>query len=141
MIMTNLSIISRYSRTFFERRLSEYHIGFTEQLILMYLCKCSAVNQETISKHFMLDKGAVAKALNKLEKKDYIIRCDNPDNKREKLITISDHGRSILSYMTEELQEWHNYLFEGLSNDDINQFAETIEKMSINAVKVINQSS
>ncbi len=141
MIMTNLSIISRYSRTFFERRLSEYQIGFTEQLILMYLCTCDAVNQETIARHFMLDKGSVAKTLYKLEKKNYITRCNNPDNQREKLITISEHGRSILSLMTEELQQWHNYLFDGLSKDEIDQFTATIEKMSRNAVKIIGRSS
>ncbi len=138
MFMTNLSIISRYSRTYFERKLSEIHVGFTEQLILMYLNKSDVINQENIAKHFLLDKGAIAKALNKLEEKEYIIRMDNPNNRREKLISITDKGQSIIQYMNRELQEWHDYLFEGLSKEEIEQFSATVGKISANAAKVIH---
>ena len=138
MFMTNLSIISRYSRTYFERKLNEIHVGFTEQLILMYLNKSDAINQENIAKHFLLDKGAIAKALNKLEEKEYIIRMDNPNNRREKLISITDKGQSIIQYMNRELQEWHDYLFEGLSQEEIEQFSATVAKISANAAKVIH---
>lgn len=139
MIMADLSIIGRYSRTYFERRLSEINVGFTEQLILMHLYKCESINQESIAKHFMLDKGAIAKTLSKLEEKDFITRKDNPNNKREKLITITPKGQSIIGYMDEELQEWHNYLFKGLSTEDIKQFTTIVEKISANAVNAINR--
>ena len=139
MFMTNLSIISRYSRTFLERRLKEYNIGFSEQLIMLYLCKCDIVNQDTIAKHFMLDKGAVAKALNKLEKKEFIVRTDNPRNKREKLISITVKGKSVTGYMSVELEEWHKYLFKGLSKEDIDLFNKIVDKMSENAANIINE--
>lgn len=138
MIMTDLSILSRYSRTFFERRLAENNIGFTEHQIILYLCKIDSVNQDTIAKHFMLDKGAVAKALSKLENKEFIQRTDNPDNKREKLISITPSGQSKFEYLTKELQEWHEVLFQGMSSEEINQFGRIISIMSSNAVKAIN---
>lgn len=138
MFITDLSILSRYSRTFFERRLSDINIGFTEQLILMYLCKSDTVNQDTIAKHFMLDKGAIAKTLNKLEEKELITRSDNPNNKREKLISITPKTQEIIGQVDEELKEWHKCLFEGLERDEIDQLTKTISKISANAVKVIN---
>ena len=46
---------------FLERRLSEINVGYTEHSILMYLNQCDTLNQGQIAKHFMLDKGAVAK--------------------------------------------------------------------------------
>jgi DNA-binding MarR family transcriptional regulator len=139
--MTDLSILSRYSRTFFERRLADNNIGFTEHQIIMYLCKSDTVNQDTIAKHFMLDKGAVAKALSKLESKEIIQRTDNPNNKREKLISITPSGQSQIEYLTKELQEWHDVLFQGLSSEEINQFGRIISKMSSNAVNVINNKN
>lgn len=141
MIMTDLSILSRYSRTFFERRLTENNIGFTEHQIIMYLCKADTVNQDTIAKHFMLDKGAVAKALSKLENKEMIQRIDNPDNKREKLISITPTGQSKIGNLTKELQEWHNVLFQGLSSEEINQFGHIISIMSSNAANTINNKN
>lgn len=138
MIMNDISILSRYSRTFFERRLSEINVGFTEQLILMYLCKCDSVNQDTIAKYFMLDKGAIAKTLNKLEEKAFITRTDNPNNKREKLISITKNSKDIIVDINKELREWHNYLFTGLNEEEIDQFTSIIKKISINAANVIN---
>lgn len=139
MFMANLSIISRYSRTFFERRLSEINIGFTDQMIMMYLCECNMVNQESIAKHFMLDKGAIAKALTKLEDNNYITREDNPNNKREKLISITDKGKNMIGYITNELNEWHSYLFRGLSQAEIDQFNNIVGKIALNAADVINE--
>ena len=138
MFITDLSILSRYSRTYFERRLQEINIGFTEQLILLYLYKCESVNQEKIAKHFMLDKGAIAKTLNKLEKKEFITRVDNPSSKREKLISITQNAKEIMGYVNEELLFWHNCLFEGLNPEDIQEFNRILEIMSANAINVIN---
>lgn len=139
MIMTDLSIISRFSRTFFERKLSESNVGFTEHMIMMYLCKRDTVNQDTIAKHFKLDKGAVAKSLNKLESKEYIQRTDNPNSKREKLIMVTQSGQEKMDYLTKELQIWHNNLFQGLSQEEIDQFNKTISKLSANAVDMLNR--
>jgi len=138
MFITDLSILSRYSRIFFERRLREINIGFTEQLILLYLYKCESVNQEKIAKHFMLDKGAIAKTLNKLEKKEFITRVDNPSSKREKLISITQNAKEIMGYVNEELLFWHNCLFEGLNPEDIQEFNRILGTMSANAINVIN---
>ncbi len=141
MFITDLSILTRYSRTFFERRLRDINIGFNEQLILQYLYKCENVNQDTIAKHFMLDKGSIAKTLNKLEKKNLINRLDNPNNKREKLIIITKDAKKIMGQVGEELQIWHEYLFEGITKEEIAEFNRILSKMSANAVKVIDGRS
>lgn len=137
MLMTNLSILSRLSRTFCERKLCDTNIGFTEQSILQFLSKSDNVNQDTIVKHFMLDKGSVAKTLNKLEEKDLINRTDNPNNKREKLITITELGKSYSRTCQNEIRELHSFLFEGLSTEEIKQFSKTIEIMTQNAIKAV----
>lgn len=139
MYMTSLSIITRYSRTFFERRLSTVKLGFTEHIILMHVTNHDLLNQEQIARHFMIDKGAIAKALGKLEKKNYITRTDNPNNKREKLIQITELGGSLIEFLKEELLFWNNCLFEGLSTDEIEMFISTSGKIADNAVKTMNE--
>jgi DNA-binding MarR family transcriptional regulator len=113
------------------------NIGFTEQTILKFLSKGEVVNQDTIAKHFMLDKGAVAKTLSKLEEKDLILRTDNPSNKREKLITITELGRNKSQTYYDEVKELHSFLFEGLSKEEIEQFTKITEKITQNAIKAI----
>lgn len=137
MFIADTSIIIRYSRIYFERSLSKFHVGFNEHHILMYLSSCDSVNQDTIAKYFMIDKGAIAKTLNKLELKEFITRVDNPNNKREKIISLTKKGKSMIDHLNQCLDEWHNLLFQGLSNSEIEQITNYTEKISANAVKAI----
>lgn len=137
MLMTNLSILTRLSRIFCERKLNDMNIGFTEQSILQFLSDQDNVNQETIVKHFMLDKGSIAKTLSKLEEKALIHRADNPNNKREKLITITELGREYSSTYQNELHELHSFIMEGLTAEEINEFTRIIDIMAQNAIKAV----
>ena len=135
MLMNNLSIIVRNSRTFCEHRLREFDIGFPEQIILMYLSEYGKVNQEDISKYFRIDKGAIAKTSGKLEEKGFVERKENPDDKREKLIQLSEKGRETIQTMRAILEEWNSLYLEGLSEEDIRQFERITGIMAENTTK------
>lgn len=137
MLMTNLSILTRFSRIFCERKLNDMNIGFTEQSILKFLSDQDNVNQEMIAKHFMLDKGSIAKTLSKLEEKALINRTDNPNNKREKLITITELGKENSRSYQDEIRELHSFIMEGLTAEEINEFTRIIEIMAKNAIKAV----
>jgi len=136
MLMNSLSIIVRHSRTFCEHRLTHFDIGFPEQVILMYLSENRKVSQDEIAKYFMIDKGAIAKSVGKLEEKDYIERYENPEDKREKLILLSAKGKKILAYMKNILEEWNVNFMKGLTEDDIRQFKRIADIMANNATNI-----
>lgn len=135
--MYNMSIIVRYCRSFTERKLREYDLTFGEQVIVMYLSVHENVNQDTISKTYMIDKGMVAKILNKLEKKGFIIRLQNPDNKRENIISLTQRGTDILHHMSVALKEWNEILYEGMSKEDIACVERLTEKMKENVANYL----
>lgn len=117
--MDNMSIIVRYCRTFAERKLKEFDLSFGEQVIIMFLSQHENVNQDTISKRYMIDKGMIAKTLNKLEQKGFIMRKQNPNNKRENIISLTQKGTDILNNMGDILKEWNEILYEGMSEEEI----------------------
>ena len=136
-IMNNFSIIVRYSRIFCERKGVEYGIGFPEQIILMYLTEHGPVNQDTIARHYMIDKGAITKTVSKLEEKGFIERRENPDDKREKILTISDKGNGAMSGMGTNLEEWYKVIFDGISPQEIEMTQKIVDKMAANAIKAV----
>jgi MarR family transcriptional regulator for hemolysin len=140
MVINNLSIIARHTRIFIERKLQDFDIGYTEEVIIMFLLGKQNINQESIAKHFMLDKGAIAKTMNKLEEKEMIQRYENPENKREKLISLTEKGENIVKHINIIMDEFHNNIFEGLSESDIKQLANYIEIMSTNISKTTNKN-
>lgn len=118
MFMNDISIISRQMRVFVERRMSEFNLGFPELRILMFLDGCESSNQEQIATHFKVDKGSIAKSVGKLEDKQLIARSVNPDNKREKVITLNAEGRKALGTMTELFGLWSAQVYDGIDDAD-----------------------
>ena len=135
LLMNSLSIIVRYGRMFAERKMQNINLGFPEQVILMYISRFDHINQDTISQYFLLDKGAIAKTVSKLDEKGYIRREQNPDNKRENSISLTEKGFSVLQDMTKSLDEWDRMIFDGLSEEEIQQFQRTTETIAANVAK------
>jgi len=135
--MSNLSIIVRGSQVYSTRKLSDYGINSAEEYILMYLMGHKEQNQESIAKFFMLDKGSVARSLQKLESKGFISRKINDENQREKVITLTEKALSLQVVLNELLVEWRRAMYEGLTDEEILVFEKMTEKVADNITKIL----
>ncbi|MDF2941292.1 MAG: transcriptional regulator, MarR family [Herbinix sp.] len=138
MLIHNLSIITRYSNIFTMRRLQKFEIGYAEYGILIYLVTNEKANQDSIAQYYMIDKGAIAKTIKKLENKNYINRQTNKRNQREKLITLTATGKSIIDEMKSLQNEWNDILSSGITEEELNLFTDIAMKISKNATNHIN---
>lgn len=131
-VLNNLSIIVRNSKTYSERCLKDYELNFPEQVILMYLCAHSGVNQDTLVKHFQLDKGSIAKTVTKLKQKGYISKQRNPENERENLLSLTAKGEEIITQMNAILSSWFTILYQDITQEEIHCIEQLTEKMMQN---------
>jgi MarR family transcriptional regulator for hemolysin len=139
MMMCNFSAIIRAGHIFAARKLKHIEISGAEHPILMFLGRNSNTNQEAIAKYFLIDKGAVAKSLAKLEEKGLVQRLINPQNHREKVILLSDRGKEHLKEMKEVLDEWNGLLFKDLSQEEMECFEAIVNKMAKNVAVITNK--
>jgi DNA-binding MarR family transcriptional regulator len=137
MFMSDMSIIVRSGHVFASRLLKKYDISGGEQPILMYLAGNSNVNQDSISKYFMVDKGSIAKSLAKLEEKGFVQRETNRENQREKFISLTEKGQESIDHMGKFLDTWDNLLFKGISEEDKQLLGKIINKIANNAVEAL----
>ena len=137
MLMSNLSIIVRGSQVYCSRKLSDYGINAAEEYILMYLMGHRDANQDSVAKFFMLDKGTVARSLQKLESKGFIIRKINDDNQREKVITLTENALNLKQVLNELLVDWRSAMFDGLSDEEIMAFEKAVNKVAENITRII----
>jgi len=103
----------------------------------MYLMGHKEQNQESIAKFFMLDKGSVARSLQKLESKGFISRKINDENQREKVITLTEKALSLQVVLNELLVEWRRAMYEGLTDEEILAFEKMTEKVADNITKIL----
>lgn len=136
--MDNFEVIVRYWRNFTEKRLKEFDLTFGEQIIIIFLSKYEKVNQETISKRYMIDKGMVAKTLTRLEDKGFIKREQNPNNKRENIISLTQKSVCIMSDINTIFDEWNKILYGEMSKADIECVKRLTGKMAENITKYLD---
>lgn len=139
MLMRDLSIIVRQMRVFAERNLASMNIGFPEQVILMYLTEHECMNQEQIAAYFEIDKGAVAKTLDKLEEKALISRHVDPSDKRKKLVALSAQAEELLTNMGQAYQDWSRRVCFGISAKEMAQLEKNIAIMAHNSSVLIGE--
>lgn len=136
--MDNLEVIIRYWRSFTEKRLKEFNLTFGEQIIIMFLSKNENINQETISKRYMIDKGMIAKTLTRLEDKGFILREQNPNNKRENIISLTEKSAYIIDDINAIYNEWSKILYDEMSEEDIDSVKRLTSKMAKNVSEYLD---
>jgi DNA-binding MarR family transcriptional regulator len=131
--MNDLSIIMRQMCVYAERHLAEFELGFPEMVVIMHLADKGPSNQETIARTFEVDKGAISKTIAKLEAKGLVTRQVNPDNRREKLVTLDASSQPILQKMRTELVAWDDAVFAGISDADRQTLQSALTLMAANS--------
>ena len=132
MLHRDLSIVARGSAILFSRRLAAIGISAPEFFLLLYLYEKDRPRQEDIVDFFMLDKGTIARTLQKLENKGFIIRTIDQLDQRKKFIQLTDKGYSIKDICINLVHKWHEIVLKDISAQDIEVFERVLRTMAIN---------
>ena len=133
MFLKNISAISRYGYIYAHRNLKNIDITGSEHAVIIYLSKHDCVNQDRISEFLMLDKGSIAKTLANLEEKNFITRTVNSQNRREKIISLTEYGKSAVDMVLNIAEEWQSNVLDGLTLQERDVFYRLSEKIAHNA--------
>lgn len=137
MFMRDISAIVRHMRTFAEREMSEFGIGFPEQLILMYLSSQNGITQGQIARAFDIDRAAIAKSAAKLEQKGYITRSTNINSKREKLLFLTPAASDAIDAMATSFTRWEQVAFEGTDSSERAVTDAVMERVAFNTATLL----
>lgn len=132
MFLSDISIVVRKMRTFAEKSLSEYDLGFPEQLVLMHLTAHGTSNQESIAASLDIDKGAITKTIAKLEAKGYVVRELNPNNRREKIVALTNNAQPAINALKQSFDSLQETIFKGLSAEEIAQTSSGLARIAAN---------
>ncbi|MEL4106438.1 MarR family transcriptional regulator [Oscillospiraceae bacterium WX1] len=135
MLHSDLSIIARGSETFMSRCLGDFGITAAEVILLIYLYGHDNSRQEDLAEYFMLDKGTIAKTLQKLEKKEIIERIVNKEDQREKVSCLTDKGYALQDVCTDLVRLWHETMFQGITAEEGKIFERTVHKIAANVTE------
>jgi DNA-binding MarR family transcriptional regulator len=129
----------------FSRESLNNKINMTELIIMKEIVNNTTMSNENVEisdlkKYLSLSKGAISQSLSSLEKKGYINRKENENNRRSIIVTLTDNGRKIMKDHYSQFTDKIEKIVERLGEDNVKQLIKIVNKMT-EISNEINQES
>ncbi len=96
---------------------------------LMEIHKRKNLSQDDLANIFGQSKGTIAKALRKLEEKEYVERKIDENNRRKYILKTTRKGEELAILLTEDLEKWERTVgIDKLDEKTKNQLREIARK-------------
>lgn len=113
------SVLYRKNQLYLNQALKPFDLSSSEMLILHRLCTHGECSQEEVASHLMIDKAAITRAVQSLEKKGWLTRSRSETDKRafilKPLQKSYGHQTEFLSIMS----YWTEFLTDGMSREEV----------------------
>lgn len=124
-------LISSYG-SYYESNFKDKDLTLKEFSVLLRIRFQEVATQHDLVKLFKVSGAYIAKLLRKFEDKNYIIRKEDPENRRKKLVEMTDEGIKKTDEIIEVIQNWEDKVTASISEDEIKTLKEILFKIIMN---------
>jgi DNA-binding MarR family transcriptional regulator len=128
--MINVGVTWFTAEPVFNRMLSKYRLTGTSFNVLEILRGARAPLQPSaIADHMLITRGGMTKALDALEKLDYVRRLPHPSDRRKLLVEITESGTGAMNELLLRLHADEKEWFDVLTPDEQQTFIELMGRV------------
>ncbi|HHY15963.1 MAG TPA: MarR family transcriptional regulator [Firmicutes bacterium] len=130
MLMQDLVLIAKSAQSFIQAHRAVLGLTGIEQTVCMYIYLHHHTNQERLAKALLMDKGNVAKMMASLENEGFLSREENPDNRRENIVSLTPKGTELIKEMVQLCAGWEEMVLQDVSIQEAEIFRNVCSKIS-----------
>ena len=123
-------LISSYG-SYYESNLKDNDLTLKEFSVLLRIRFQGVATQHDLVELFKVSGAYIAKLLRKFEDHGYIARKEDPENRRKKLVKMTDDGIKKTDELIEIIQNWEDKVTAGISEDEIKTLKEILFKITM----------
>lgn len=123
-------LISSYG-SYYESNLKDNDLTLKEFSVLLRIRFQGVATQHDLVELFKVSGAYIAKLLRKFEDNGYIARKEDPENRRKKLVKLTDDGIKKTDELIEVIQNWEDKVTAGISEDEIKTLKEILFKITM----------
>lgn len=86
------------------------------------------LSQEQMAELLVLDKAAVARGVSQLEEQGYLVREINEQNRRQKLVSLTETGQKLGERLCDVLRKSANLLLQDFSSEEKDLLVKLMDK-------------
>lgn len=130
----HIGFVSQALRNNITKRFNDngFDITFAQWPMLVTLWHFEDLSQNAVSKMMQRDKTSVARMLSGMEKHSLISRKIDPNDRRNKLINLTDKGKELVSQLVPIMHNFVDDMCLGMSNEEINTLNLLLDKIFTN---------
>lgn len=136
-IHNQFSIIYRHGKMIHDKALRCFGLTGQQMGYMKMIHDNPGISQEEIVRMTRMDKGAVAKSIRDMADKGYVIRNQNPDDKRAYCLYLTGKAEEICSEGDRHSREFEKRLTEGMSEEEVENFGILLGKIIANMEKIM----
>ena len=97
------------------------------------------VTQDYLSARLVIDKGTTARAIQQLEKKGFVSRRINPENRRQNLVSATDKAHAVADSLIATLTCAAESFVQGFTQTEKERVLDFMDRMLANAQHTVNR--
>lgn len=113
-----LFIFHKNHKTFLNNALEEYDLNLIQVLCMLRIYNEENLNQKDLSDSLYITKGAITKAIKKLESNGIVIREQSEEDKRHNILKLSQKGKDLIPILEKINNEWEEKMGLNELDDD-----------------------
>lgn len=119
--------------------LEDSALTFHQVYVLKVISAKSSINLTTLCRELHLSKGAMSLTLNKLVEGGYVLRCENPVDRRNRNFTLTEKGKEIMKITNEKIMEALCRLTGNLTEEELEDIRNSLSKLNASMYNAIRQ--
>lgn len=133
-IAVDLNIAGCKLKQYTAAMLKQQNIDLTpEQFLLIdLLWNQGPLSQQELADQMQKDKNSITKLVDAIERKGFVVRRQNPDDRRSNTIILTDLANSFKDDAKTKGVSILNKMLNGIPEKELNSFLETLEKLCSN---------
>ena len=121
-------LISDYG-SYYQANLKSHDLTIKEYSVLLRIRFIGKSTQRELVELFKVSGAYMAKLLRKFEDENYILRVENPENRREKIVELTEKGIEKTNQLIEIIDDWEKEVTCNLSKDEIIMLKKRLSKV------------
>ena len=109
-----------------------FNITPEQFLVMDTLWDEGVLTQQQIADYLLKDKNSVVKLVDGLEDRKLVRRANNPKDRRQNLIEVTDYAMSIKDKVTKAAMDAVDKIINGITKEDMHNFIQVLSKMAEN---------
>ena len=121
-------LITSYGE-YYEKNFKNNDLTLNEYAILLRIRMQNVATQYDLVKLFKVSDPYIAKLLRKFEDAGYIERHENPQNRRKKLVKLTEIGIKKTDEIIDVIQSWEDKVTSDISDDEFKTLKKILFKL------------